>query len=42
MNDVRILRKIQDGEYDDEVDEYVCRSLNWYKKHAKELLSYQN
>ena len=42
MNDTRILRKIQNGEYDDEVDEYVCRSLNWYKKHAKDLLGCKN
>ena len=37
MNDVRILRKIQRGEYDGEVDEFVKNSLNWYKDHAKEL-----
>lgn len=42
MNDARILRKIQNGEYDDEVDEYIYRSLNWYKKHAKDLLSKQD
>ena len=38
MNDVRILRKIQRGEYDEEVEEFVKNSLNWYKEHAEELI----
>ena len=38
MNDVKILRKIQRGEYDEEVDEFVKNALNWYKEHAEELI----
>ena len=36
--DLKVLRKIQNNEYDDEVDEFIKNSLDWYKKHAEELL----
>ncbi len=36
--DIRVLHKIQNKEYDDEVVEFITDSLNWYKKHANELL----
>ena len=37
-NGCRILRKIQNKEYDDEVKEFLKESLQWYKEHAEELI----
>lgn len=38
MEEVRILKKIQNKEYDDEVKEFLNESLQWYKDHSDELL----
>ena len=38
MEDVRILKKIQNKEYDSEVKEFIDKSLQWYKDHSDELL----
>ena len=36
--EIRILKKIRDNEYDDEVQEFVAESLQWYINHADELI----
>lgn len=35
--EIRILKKIQNKQYDDEVKEFIDKSLQWYKDHANEL-----
>lgn len=37
-NDIQILKKIQNGTIDEEVNEFIINSLKWYKNHSKELL----
>lgn len=38
MEEVRILEKIQNKEYDSEVKEFTRKSLQWYVEHEDELL----
>lgn len=35
--EIRILKKIQNKQYDDEVKEFIDKALQWYKDHANEL-----
>lgn len=37
--DNRILKKIQNKEYDDEVKEFINEALKWYQDHSRELLT---
>lgn len=39
--DNRILQKIQNKEYDDEVKEFITEALQWYKDHSDELLLFK-
>lgn len=35
--DVRVLKKIQRGEYDYEVELFIYDAINWYKEHYNDL-----
>ena len=37
--DNRILKKIQNKEYDEEVKEFINEAMQWYQDHSRELLT---
>lgn len=38
----RVLKKIKNREYDDEVIEFINKELKWYYTHKDELLNKKN
>lgn len=36
--DVRVLKKIQENNIDDEVKQSTIKALKWYANHSEELL----